>query len=173
MTLSDRIAVMDRGEVKQVGAPTEIYEYPISRFVAGFIGSITTFAAEVVSVSGEAALVAVPDLGGSFATRAVPGLAAGQKVTLALRPEKIAISRDAPRAGAGAGNVVRGVVKDLAYFGKDSLYRVTLPSGALVAVHAVNARRSGAADRVADRVADWEDVVWLSFDPAAAILLVE
>ena len=46
MTLSDRIAVMDKGEVKQVGTPTEIYEFPNSRFVAGFIGSITTFEAQ-------------------------------------------------------------------------------------------------------------------------------
>ncbi len=57
-------------------------------------------------------------------------------------------------------------MKDLGYFGKDSLYRVTLPSGQLVSVNSVNvSRREGA------RVAEWEDKVWLSFDPGAAILL--
>ena len=61
------------------------------------------------------------------------------------------------------------MVHDLGYFGKDSLYRVTLPSGGLVAVHAVNTRRV----REAGRVADWEDKVWLSFDPDAAILLAD
>jgi putrescine transport system ATP-binding protein len=86
-------------------------------------------------------------------------------VTLALRPEKIAISRDRP---AGP-NLIPGVVKDLGYFGKDSLYRVTLPSGGLVAVHAVNSRRV----HETGRVADWEDKVWLTFDPDAAILLAE
>ncbi len=165
MTLADRIAVMDKGQVKQIGPPTEVYEYPNSRFVAGFIGSITTFDAVVQSVSADTAQVDVPALGGRIAARAMPGLTAGQPVTLALRPEKLAISRHRPEGA----NVIAGVVKDLAYFGKDSLYRVTLPSGQLVAVHAVNARRAGDADRVAD----WEDAVWLSFDPTSAILLVD
>jgi putrescine transport system ATP-binding protein len=48
MTLADRIAVMDKGEVKQVGSPTEIYEFPNSRFVAGFIGSVNSFEATVI-----------------------------------------------------------------------------------------------------------------------------
>lgn len=165
MTLADRIAVMDKGQVKQIGPPTEVYEYPNSRFVAGFIGSITTFDAVVQSVSADTAQVDVPALGGRITARAMPGLTAGQSVTLALRPEKLAISRHRPEGA----NVIAGVVKDLAYFGKDSLYRVTLPSGQLVAVHAVNARRAGDADRVAD----WEDAVWLSFDPTSAILLVD
>ena len=165
MTLSDRIAVMDKGEVRQVGRPTEVYEYPNNRFVAGFIGAITTFAAQVVGVDGEVARLQVPELGVPVTARAIPGLAAGQAVTLALRPEKLTLSRR-PLDGA---NVVPGVVRDLAYFGKDSLYRVTLGSGALVSVHAVNARRAGEAERLAD----WEDAVWLAFDPAAAIILVE
>ena len=166
MTLSDRIAVMDRGEVKQVGSPTEIYEFPRSRFVAAFIGAITSFEAEVISLAGERAQVSVPGLGGSFFfARAVPGLAAGQAVTLALRPEKLRISRQEPEGE----NVLAGQVKDLAYFGKDSLYRVILPSGALLSVHAVNAARGVEADRVAA----WSDAVWLSFDAASAILLAE
>ena len=70
------------------------------------------------------------------------------QVTMALRPEKISISRER----SDVPNAVAGVVKDVAYFGKDSLYRVTLPSGALVAVHAVNARRTGEAGRVASRL---------------------
>jgi putrescine transport system ATP-binding protein len=165
MTLSDRIAVMDRGEVRQVGRPADVYEYPESRFVAGFIGSITTFDAQVMSTDGALAQLNVPAMGGQVAARAVPGLVPGQAVTLAVRPEKISISRDE----AAGQNVVRGVVRDLAYFGKDSLYRVTLPGGALVAVHAVNARRACADDRPAD----WEDVVWLRFDPSSAIILTE
>ena len=63
MTLSDRIAVMDKGQVKQVGSPTEVYEYPNSRFVAGFIGSITTFDGTVERIAGDIAHVGVPALG--------------------------------------------------------------------------------------------------------------
>jgi putrescine transport system ATP-binding protein len=165
MTLADRIAVMDKGEVKQVGSPTEVYEYPNSRFVAGFIGSITTFDGQVDAVAGDMARVTVGPLGTVVTARAVPGLAVGQAVTLALRPEKIRIGRERPEGV----NVIAGVVKDLAYFGKDSLYRVTVGSGALVSVHAVNARRADEGGRPAD----WEDKVWLSFDPSAAIVLVD
>lgn len=165
MTLSDRIAVMDKGQVIQTGTATEVYEYPANRFVAGFIGSVTQFEAKVTGIAGGLASISVADFEGDFQARTVPGLGLGDPVTLALRPEKISISRDRPEGQ----NVLAGVVKDVAYFGKDSLYRVTLPSGKLVAVHAVNARRTGEAGRVAD----WEDAVWLSFDPAAAILLKE
>jgi putrescine transport system ATP-binding protein len=163
MTLADRIAVMDKGEVRQVGSPTEIYEFPKTRFVASFIGSITSFEAKAMGREGGLLRLKVPAFGTDVLARDVPSVPEGQGVTLALRPEKITISRDRP----AAGNVVEGVVKDLAYFGKDSLYRITLPSGALVQAHAVNARRGDEGARVAD----WDDRVWLSFDPGSAIVL--
>jgi putrescine transport system ATP-binding protein len=163
MTLADRIAVMDRGRVMQVGSPTAIYEYPTSRFVAGFIGSITFLPGRVEAVEGALARIAVADFATVVEARATEGLAAGQAVTLALRPEKVTIGKARPPGG----NAVPGKVRDLAYFGKDSLYRVALPSGALLAVHAVNARRAGEGMRVAD----WDDAVWLSFAPESVILL--
>ncbi len=163
MTLADRIAVMDKGEVKQVGAPGEVYEFPNSRFVAGFIGAITSFEGKVSGIDGDTAVLDVPVFGQPVQAKALPGLTIGQSITLAIRPEKLMISRS-PVSGA---NVLEGEVKDLAYFGKDSLYRITISSGALISVHAVNARR--AVD--GDRVADWYDKVWLSFDPSAAIIL--
>ncbi len=164
MTLSDRIAVMDQGVVKQVGKPGSVYEFPNSRFVANFLGSINAWEAKVVSI-GEVITVDVPALGQQVQARFIEGLAVGQTVTLALRPEKITIHR-APVEGA---NVIAGEVKDLAYFGKDSLYRIALPSGQLVSVHAVNANRGAEKDRLAD----WYDKVWLTFAPASAILLTE
>jgi putrescine transport system ATP-binding protein len=167
MTLSDRIAVMDRGEVRQIGSPTEIYEFPASRFVAGFIGSVTSFDATVTAAEGALLRLSVPALGGEVAARAVPGVVRGQAVTLAIRPEKLSISLDRPEAAA---NAFPGAVKDLAYFGKDSLYRITMPSGALVQAHAVNTSRG---DDGGNRRADWDDRVWLSFDPGAAIVLVD
>lgn len=164
MTLSDRIAVMDKGEVRQVGRPTEVYEFPASRFVAGFIGSVNSFEATVIGRDNQLLVLEVPALGGEILARDVAGVAPGQKVSLAVRPEKMHITKDRP---AGA-NAVAGHVKDLAYFGKDSLYRIALP-GALVQAHAVNARRGGEGARVAE----WDDAVWLSFEPAAAIVLVD
>ncbi len=165
MTLADRIAVMDKGIVRQVGSAGEIYEYPNSRFVAGFIGTVSTFPGRVVRLTGDLAEIDIPAMNGTFAARAVPGLSEGRNVTVALRPEKVQISRICP----DAVNVFEGQVKDLAYFGKDSLYRVTLPDGDLILAHAVNARRGPESARTAD----WDDKVWLSFEPASAILLTD
>jgi putrescine transport system ATP-binding protein len=164
MTLASRVAVMDRGAIRQVGSPTEVYEYPATRFVADFIGSINMFEARVAAVADGIARVEVAELAGPVQARCPPDLAPGQAVTLAVRPEKIAISRERP---ATAANVTPGVVEDLGYFGKDSLYRVKLPSGRLISVNSVNSRRAGENERVAQ----WEDAVWLAFDPSAAILL--
>lgn len=161
MTLADRIAVMDRGQVMQVGPPSEVYEHPASRFVANFLGTVSQFEARVVSAASGLARVEVPDFGTSVEV-ADPGARPGETVTLAIRPEKVALGRARPEGGV---NAIEGSVKDLAYFGKDSLYRIVLPSGALLSVHAVNARR-GAEGRP-----DWDDSVWVSFDPAAALLL--
>ena len=165
MTLSDRIAVMDKGEVRQIGKPGEVYEFPNSRFVADFIGSITSFPVTVVERVSKQLRLSVPALGGDVLARDVPGLVEGQEATLAIRPEKLHISKERPEGA----NAFQGTVKDLAYFGKDSLYRVVLPSGALVQAHAVNASRGGEATRAAD----WDDRVWISFDPSSAIVLTE
>jgi putrescine transport system ATP-binding protein len=164
MTLSDRIAVMDKGEVRQVGTPNEVYEFPNSRFVAGFIGSVNSFDATVTGRDGAQLRLSVPALGGEIIARDVPVAKQGQTVTVAIRPEKIRITKDRPEGP----NAVAGHVKDLAYFGKDSLYRIALP-GALVQAHAVNMRRGDEGARVAD----WDEAVWLSFDAASAIVLVQ
>ncbi|MFM7335137.1 MAG: ABC transporter ATP-binding protein [Tabrizicola sp.] len=164
MTLSDRIAVMDKGQVKQVGSPNEIYEFPKSRFVAGFIGSINSFEATILGRQGSQLRLSVPAVGGEVLANDVAHVTEGQSVTVAVRPEKVHLSKDRP----DRANAFQGHVKDLAYFGKDSLYRVELP-GALVQAHAVNARRGDEATRVAD----WNDEVWVSFDLASAIVLVD
>lgn len=165
MTLASRISVMDRGVIRQTGTPTEIYEFPRSRFVADFIGSINLFEGHVTSSGGGKTTVACEAIGEITVDHARP-VARDAKVSVAVRPEKIGIEREAPEAGL---NAVRGKVTDLGYFGKDSLYRVKLPSGTLVRVNRVNDRRAGEGERVAV----WEDEVWLSFEPSAAILLQE
>jgi putrescine transport system ATP-binding protein len=149
MTLSHRIAVMDKGEVQQVGQPNQVYEYPKNRFVAGFIGSVTTFEAHVKSSTPKAVQLHLPALDKVVAARPMAGL----------------ISRHALKGP----NVWQGKVIGVAYFGKDSLYRVALASGQVVNVHAVNVQRSDQHGHVAD----WDDAVWLSFEPASAIILTE
>ena len=163
MTLASRIAVMDRGEVRQIGSATEVYEYPNCAFVAGFIGSINMFDGGITSVNGTAS-VEVPDLGMTLEARENASLTPGQAVKVAVRPEKIRITREAPPPGI---NAVEGTVDDLAYFGKDSLYRIRLETGTVLQVNNVNARRAAESERVAR----WEDKVWLSFEPSSVILL--
>jgi putrescine transport system ATP-binding protein len=164
MTLSTRIAVMDKGVIRQIGTPTDIYEFPRTRFVADFIGSINQCEGVVESSENGRALVSCPAWGGTIAVGHEGSLATGKTVAVAVRPEKIVIDRTPPATGL---NAIRGKVHDLGYFGKDSLYRVKLEGGDLVRVNRVNDRRAGEVERVAV----WEDDVWLSFDPAAAIVL--
>jgi putrescine transport system ATP-binding protein len=165
MTLSSRMAVMDKGRIMQIGTANDIYEYPGNKFVAGFIGSINFFNGTVTAIDGDHALVDVPELGGAMRAMRHPALGQGAAVTLAVRPEKLQIRRSKPDAGATV-NVVAGRVQDLAYFGKDSLYRVALPDGRVLSVNSVNSRRGGEGTRDAD----WEDAVWLSFDASSALL---
>jgi putrescine transport system ATP-binding protein len=163
MTLASRISVMDRGVIRQTGTPTEVYEFPQSRFVADFIGSANQFEGVVASISNGMAMVECPTWG-TIAVDHSDGVASGASVAIAVRPEKISIDRQRP---ASSLNAAQGKVMDLGYFGKDSLYRVKLASGDLVRVNRVNEKRAGEAERVAV----WEDDVWLSFEPSAAILL--
>jgi putrescine transport system ATP-binding protein len=168
MTLATRIAVMDKGLIRQIGTPTEIYEFPRTRFVADFIGSINIFEGEVKASAKNKVTVASPSLGANVTVDHEGPLANGSKVSIAVRPEKIAIGRKNPGAMA-ADNAVAGKVVDLGYFGKDSLYRVKLGSGAMVRVNAVNSKRAGEAERVAV----WEDEVWLTFAPSSVIILTD
>ena len=162
MTLASRIAVMDKGVIRQIGSPSDIYEHPNSRFVADFIGSANMVEAEVTKADGAGTEVLSPSLGHSILV-ASSGYTKGDKVTLAFRPEKVSISRKKP---AAAKNVLKGTVQDFGYFGKDSLYRIKLPTGHVLSVNAVNAERAAAEQAVAT----WEDEVYLTIAPAAAML---
>ena len=117
-----------------------------------------------MSVTDGLATVRVPQLGIDVTGLATRDMAAGQKIAAAIRPEKIFISREPPQAD---GNTLQGTVDDLGYFGKDSLYRIRLDTGTILQVNSVNARRRPELERVAQ----WEDKVWLTFDPSAVILL--
>jgi putrescine transport system ATP-binding protein len=164
MTLASRIAVMDKGVIRQTGTPAEVYEFPKSRFVADFIGSANQFEGKVTALAEGRALIECRAWG-TIAVADSRDAPIGAEVAVAVRPEKIVIGRSKPVDGI---NAAPGRVTDLGYFGKDSLYRVKLTSGELVRVNRVNEKRV----RETGRVADWEDEVWLSFDPSAAILLM-
>ncbi|MFM2355534.1 MAG: hypothetical protein RLZZ528_1270 [Pseudomonadota bacterium] len=108
MTLADRMAVMDKGSVMQVGTPSEVYEHPASRFVANFIGSVSLFEARVTAMTETEATLDVPDFGGQIVAATQPGLTIGQAIAIAVRPEKIFLDRTRP----GARNAFPGKIKE-------------------------------------------------------------
>jgi ABC-type Fe3+/spermidine/putrescine transport system ATPase subunit len=134
MTLATRIAVMSLGRVAQVGTPGEVYEFPANRYVADFVGDINLIDGLVTACDQKHVTLRCEALNAELRALSTDAWAAGSPLCLAVRPEKITLSRNAPEAADR--NVLRGVVWDLGYFGDQSLYRIKLPSGALVQVSA-------------------------------------
>ena len=121
LTLSDRIAIFDSGRIIQEGAPMAVYERPVTRFAAGFLGEANFLPGRVTAMeAGGLARVAL-DIGGEASCRLSSGQA-GQTVLLALRPEKITLA-----TGGQAGlNVVRGKVLDVVFSGNSTTYRIAV-----------------------------------------------
>ena len=165
MTLSTRIAVMDKGKFQQVGEPKEVYEFPTNRFVADFIGTINTFTGTVTDVSNEQTKVKSGEAGIELTALGNRGVAVGQRIEIALRPEKIFIGKEKPADPTDA--CIDGVVDDLGYLGNRSLYRIRLASGKVVQVSSQNRRRS------VTRFLEWDDKVWISWRPRSAVILLD
>jgi putrescine transport system ATP-binding protein len=163
MTMADRIAMMDRGRLVQVGTPAEIYEAPASRGVAAFVGDITLLEGRVAGESRLGIALESEAAGTTLLVAAADRIRAGEGACLGIRPEKLRLHAERPPAGTL--NVLEGEVWDIGYLGNWTTYRVRLGSGAIVKVSRANASRQG------DRDVGWEDRVWLSFEPASAILL--
>ena len=165
MTLSTRIAVMNHGRFEQVGTPGEVYEYPVNRFVADFVGNINFFEAQVVDCSDQKVRLHCAAIGGELIARCVEPLAPGSRRWAAVRPEKILISKEAP--SGGDLTVLKGVVHDLGYFGNLSVYRIKLDSGVMLQVSGQNRRRS------ASKSVEWDDEVYVSWDVSSVVLLAD
>ncbi|MHC8508364.1 MAG: ABC transporter ATP-binding protein [Rhodospirillales bacterium] len=162
MTLSTRIAVMNEGQFVQTGTPTEIYEFPESRFTADFIGMANMFEGRVTEDG--AAHVSVETACGPFYIDHGLSVKAGARVWVALRPEKIRVSKAADGEGP---NRARGKVEDFAYFGDMTIYKIRLDGGDLVDVTQPNqSRPKERTHRIT-----WEDEVHLSWDASSAVVL--
>jgi putrescine transport system ATP-binding protein len=156
MAMADRVAVMDAGRVLQVAAPRDMYERPASRRVAEFFGDINIWSAVTGLAPGS---IDIPDLRLAVQV-AMPLPAAGAPLSVALRPERIAISREPTTHGDYS---VTGTVRDFVYLGLASTYFVTLSSGAVVRVTAQNAEGAPVFER--------GDSVHLSWHPSALTVL--
>ncbi len=151
MTMADRIAVMDRGRIEQVGAPDELYERPRTAFVASFLGVSNFVEARVESRGGALAALRLAD--GSAIRAPSSGLdGADGRVRIGVRPEKMRLAGLAPTPYDGA-NRVAGTVRDVAYAGVSTQYVVDSPQlGAELVVYAQNSGGAGAQARPGDRV---------------------
>jgi putrescine transport system ATP-binding protein len=154
MIVADRIAVMDRGRLAQVGAPRTIYERPASRWVADFIGEVTLIEGRLV----EAGLLQTA-LGGLRVT--ADGIAIGSKAALALRPETIALGGARPE---GAVNAFAGTVAEIGYRGDQSMVKVKLADRSLIKATVSNAAGGRAAFAI-------DDLVWVSWPAEAGVVL--
>ena len=176
MTMASRIAVMSEGRFLQVGVPGEIYETPANRFVADFIGNVNLMDGTLTADAGDHLMVRCADVTHCIANRDASGGATfcdrgtvGDAVSVALRPEKIRISRDAPQVGdgepAGEFNRACGTVKDMSYFGSYTVYHLQLASGLTLKISAGNTERHRA------HLIGSGDTAWASWSPDAQVVL--
>jgi putrescine transport system ATP-binding protein len=163
MTLSSRMAVMDAGRFKQIGTPTEIYEFPESRFVADFIGSANIFEGRV-SEDGSDHVRVSTNVGEVYINHG-QSVAENKQIWVGLRPEKIHLSITPPK-NTGPNQII-GQVEDIGYLGETSIYKVRLQNGQIVDVTAPNQRRPMSRTHSIT----WEDTVFLSWEPESVMLL--
>jgi spermidine/putrescine transport system ATP-binding protein len=121
LTMSDRIAVMEAGRILQIGTPRQIYNHPVERFVADFIGSTNFLSVEVLSVEGRRARLKLCS-GKEVSVNLPDGMAAGDSVTAVVRPEYSKLIADPAEKGD-----LEGVLEGIVYLGTDTHYHIRLP----------------------------------------------
>jgi len=163
MTMANRVSVMHLGEIMQVGSPSEIYEFPNSRHTAEFIGSVNIFDATVQGVGSGASQLSCADLGCALTVEGGVNAVEGAQVGVAVRPEKIYMSRTKPEQ---TDNWLQGKVEDIAYLGGHSVYHVKLASGKTVMATTTNVNRH-------EQRLTWEDEVYLYWSASSSVVLYQ
>jgi putrescine transport system ATP-binding protein len=161
MTLSSRMGVMNHGKIAQVGTPAAIYESPATKFVADFIGSVNMFEGRVVAEGR----IESEELGCTVVVNRKLNCANGATVWTAVRPEKINMSRSLTEEHALRENIVRGMVKEIAYMGDVSIYLVQIDSGKTVRVTLPNNMRD------AEHRITRDESVYLSWHGSSPVVL--
>src|SRR4051794_24184403 len=162
LTMSDRLVVMNAGQIEQLGAPRDVYERPRTRFVAGFIGTSNLLTGSVERMDGSTAVLSTgPDEQLVAHDAASVGATVGQPLDITVRPEKIILSHERPDAGRCA---IRGRVREVVYLGTSTQYSVLTSEGSELLVFLQNA--SDSRD-----IAERDDNVWLSWRPDHSLAL--
>jgi spermidine/putrescine transport system ATP-binding protein len=142
MTMSDRVAVMNRGRYEQLAPPAELYERPATRFVAGFLGASNLLRGRTEGSDGDLASVRLAD--GALVRVSTSQLGDRTQVDLGVRPEKIRMLEMTETPPEGA-NLLTGTVTSALYMGVSTQYQVALRSGTIVVVYEQNLERARAA----------------------------
>ena len=173
LSMASRIAVINKGEVAQLAAPSDLYEYPANRFVADFVGSVNIFEGKLIVDDPDKAAVDCPGLGKVYLNHGVTG-PHGADVWVALRPEKMylhvqgkgkaveAAAKDAPEGH----NFARGQIKGMSYLGDVTLFEIKLDSGAMIRVSRPNLSRHDQEDFT------WEDKVSMHWRADSPVVLL-
>ncbi|WIJ25551.1 ABC transporter ATP-binding protein [Devosia sp. RR2S18] len=164
MTLATRIGVMNYGEIAMIGEPTDIYEYPNSRFVAGFIGSVNMVEGFVVEDEPDHVRIRSSELGCDIFVGHGVDCAPDQVLWWAIRPEKMLLTRERP-LNIREANITKGMVEEIGYLGDMSVYQIVLDSGKRLRVTQTNTVR-GNPDAIT-----WDEQVYVSWgDTSGAVL---
>ncbi len=162
MTMASRIAIMSEGRFLQVGAPGDIYETPATRFVADFIGNVNLMDGKLSVDEPDHVVIDCADCR-HYVGHGITGTE-GMAVSVALRPEKIHLSRHKP---ADEFNSVVGKIKEMAYFGSFTVFHLQLASGALLKVSLANTQRHR------DDQYTWGDEVWAHWSRSSQVVLTQ
>jgi putrescine transport system ATP-binding protein len=165
MIVADRIGVMDRGWLRQVARPAEIYEQPNSRWVADFVGDVNVFE----GVVGEDGFSVEGTPAGTLRVATKIDAKPGATVWLAVRPEKMRVTLEpqTPPQQQPPENCTAGTIVDIGYLGELTIYKLRLADGAIVTAAIAN------TGHAAEHPIDWDERAWMSFSPEAAIVLTK
>lgn len=164
LTVADQMAIMNHnGEIEQIGTPKEIYEFPISSFVAKFVGT-TNILHGILQLTDQQDLIIIDQLGEFriYVPKPKPWMISGQKVVMSIRPEKIYITK---KETSGFSNVLKGVVESIVYHGRSTQYNVRLKNNELLQVFEQN------EEHFPQEVIDYDNNVYLYWQKENVVIL--
>jgi spermidine/putrescine ABC transporter ATP-binding subunit len=162
LSMASRIAVMEKGAVRQIATPSELYEHPSNRFVADFIGKVNLIDAKVLASKGKKITCEAKGLG---KLELSTDRTHGDTVAVAVRPEKLKIGKTEPKAARLIK--IEGKVRDVAYYGDTSHVVVATRDGLELSVNVQNDSREGGAG------VERGQKVWIHWSPEDSIVLTE
>lgn len=131
MTMATRVAIMSEGKLQQVGTPSDVYDFPNSRFTAEFIGETNIFEGVVLEDHADYAVIESPELKNKVRIDHGLGGRAEQNLWISIRPEDIDVHKEQP-AEEGGFNWEKGIIKEIAYLGSFTIYHIQLANGRVI-----------------------------------------